>query len=142
MDYARPEVMVFVFLAVAAVALYSYLSIHSFVDGRRREREAYYRNESVRRLAESNGAGAQAAIALLREEERIAYARRLEKIRLGGVAVTAAGLGTMVFLGVANAENHLLGISIGLIPFLIGVALLIYAFLLAERPQGDPTQAL
>ena len=69
--YAKPEVMVFVFLAVGAIALYSYLSINSYVNGRRKEREAYYKNETVRRLTESAGAGADAAIALLREEDRL-----------------------------------------------------------------------
>ena len=31
MDFAKPDVMVFVFLAVGAIALYSYLSINSYV---------------------------------------------------------------------------------------------------------------
>jgi hypothetical protein len=98
MDYAKPEVMVFVFLAVAAIALYSYLSIHSYVNGRRKEREAYYKNETVRRLTESQGAGADAAIALMREEDRLQGHRRLEGIKLGGLITTAVGIGLMIFL--------------------------------------------
>ncbi|HEY3989903.1 MAG TPA: hypothetical protein VGM02_11430 [Acidobacteriaceae bacterium] len=135
MDYARPEVMVFVFLGIAAIALYSYLSINSYVNGRRKEREAYYKNETVRRLTESAGAGADAAIALLREEDHLQMRRRLEGTKIGGLITTAAGLGTMIFLSIANDDNHLLGVGIGAIPFLIGLALLLYAYRLAPRPQ-------
>lgn len=133
-QYAKPEVMVFVFLAVSAIALYSYLSVAAFVSGRRKEREAYYKNETVRRLTESQGAGADAAIALLREEDRLGVRRRIEGVKLSGLITTAAGLGVMVFLGIANEENHMIGVGIGAIPFLIGCALLLYAYRLAEKP--------
>lgn len=134
-NYARPEVMVFVFLAVAAIALYSYLSIHSYVNGRRKEREAYYKNETVRRLTESAGAGADAAIALLREEDRLQTRRRLEGTKLGGLITTAVGIGLMIFLGIANDDNHLIGVAIGVVPLMVGLALLVYAYRLAPRPQ-------
>jgi hypothetical protein len=135
MDYAKPEVMVFVFLAVASIALYSYLSIHSYVNGRRKEREAYYKNETVRRLTESQGAGADGAIALLREEDRLQGLRRLEGIKLGGMITTAVGIGLMIFLGIANDDNHLIGVAIGIVPMMVGIALLIYAYRLAPKQQ-------
>jgi hypothetical protein len=135
MDFAKPEVMVFVFLAVAAIALYSYLSINSYVNGRRKEREAYYKNETVRRLTESAGAGADAAIALLREEDRLQTRRRLEGTKLGGLITTAVGIGLMIFLGIANDDNHLIGVAIGVVPLMVGLALLVYAYRLAPRPQ-------
>jgi hypothetical protein len=133
MDYAKPEVMVFVFLAVASIALYSYLSVHSYVNGRRKEREAYYKNETVRRLTESQGAGADAAIALLREEDRLQTRRRLEGTKLGGLITTGVGLGLMIFLGIANDDSHLIGVAIGVVPLMVGLALLIYAYRLAPR---------
>lgn len=137
-DYAKPEVMVFVFAAVAAIALYSYLSIVSFVNGRRKEREAYYKNETVRRLTESQGAGADAAIALLREENRLQSLRRLEGLKIGGLVTTAVGIGLMIFLGIATDENeHWIGIAIGIIPFVVGIALLLYAYRLAPRSQRE-----
>ena len=134
-EYARPEIMVFVFLAVGAIALYSFLSVNAYVNGRRKEREAYYKNETVRRLTESQGAGAEAAIALLREEDRLQAGRRLEGVKLGGLATTAVGIGLMIFLGIAVEDNHQLGIAIGVIPFLVGVALLVYAYRLGRLPQ-------
>jgi hypothetical protein len=132
-EYARPEVMIFVFLAVAAIALYSYLSINSFVNGRRKEREAYYRNETVRRLTESQGAGADAAIALMREEDRLGTIRRLEGTKLGGLITTAVGIGLMIFLGIANDDNHLIGVGIGIVPLMVGLALLLYAYRLSPK---------
>lgn len=137
MDFARPDVMVFVFLAVGAIALYSYLSINSFVNGRRKEREAYYKNETVRRLTESQGAGAEAAIALLREEDRLGARRRIEGIKLGGLITTAVGIGLMIFLGMVNDDNHLIGVAIGIIPFFVGIALLLYAYRLAPKSQPE-----
>lgn len=133
MDFARPDVMVFVFLAVGAIALYSYLSINSFVHGRRKEREAYYRNETVRRLTESQGAGADAAIALMREEDRLWTIRRLEGTKLGGLITTGVGIGLMIFLGIANDNNHLIGVAIGIVPLMVGLALLLYAYRLSPK---------
>ncbi len=133
MDFAKPDVMVFVFLAVGAIALYSYLSINSFVQGRRKEREAYYRNETVRRLTESQGAGADAAIALMREEDRLWTIRRLEGTKLGRLITTGVGIGLMIFLGIANDDNHLVGVAIGIVPLMVGPALLLYAYRLSPK---------
>lgn len=133
MDFAKPDVMVFVFLAEGAIALYSYLSINSFVQGRRKEREAYYRNETVRRLTESQGAGADAAIALMREEDRLWTIRRLEGTKLGRLITTGVGIGLMIFLGIANDDNHLVGVAIGIVPLMVGPALLLYAYRLSPK---------
>jgi hypothetical protein len=132
-EYARPEVMIFVFLAVGAVALFSFLSVNSYIQARRKERDAYYKNETVRRLTESQGAGADAAIALMREEDRLWTIRRLEGTKLGGLITTAVGIGLMIFLGIANDDNHLIGVGIGIVPLMVGLALLLYAYRLSPR---------
>ncbi len=41
----------------------------------------------------------------------------------------------MIFLGIANDDNHLIGVAIGVVPLMVGLALLIYAYRLAPRPQ-------
>ncbi|MCU1313817.1 MAG: hypothetical protein JWM54_1574 [Acidobacteriaceae bacterium] len=133
MDYSRPEAMVFVFLGVAAIALFSFLSVNAYVDGRRKEREAYYRNETVRRLTESHGAGADAAIAILREEDRLQTARRVEGVKLGGLVTTGLGFGLMIFLGLVAGDNHLIGVAIGSMPLMVGFALLLYVYRLAPK---------
>lgn len=132
----QPQIFVFIFLIIASVALFSFLSIASFVRGRQRERDAYYRNETVRRLSEHQGAGADAAIALMREEDRIVLRRRIESAKLSGVITLAIGLGVAIFLGIAVDGNHALGASIGGIPLLVGAALLVYSYRLAPKLQA------
>jgi hypothetical protein len=133
MEFVRPEIMVFVFLIVASTAFFSYLSIMAFVNGRRKERDAYYRNETVRRLTESQGAGADAAIEVIREEDRLQIRRRVESIKLGGVVTVAIGLGLMVFFFFVDHDTREIGVSLGSVPLLVGASLLLYAYALAPK---------
>jgi hypothetical protein len=117
---------------VGSIALFSFLAVASWSDARRREREAYYKNETLKKIAESSGVGASAAIELLREQEKNAVKRRLEGMKLGGLITAVVGIGVMVLLhGIANDEGPVY--LVGLIPLLIGLALLVYAFLLAPK---------
>lgn len=116
---------------VGCIALFSFLGVASWSDARRKEREAYYTGETLKKIAESSGEGAKSALELLREQERNVVKRRLEGMKLGGLITTAVGIGLMVFLhGVEHEEPAYL---VGMIPSLIGVALLIYAFVLAPK---------
>jgi hypothetical protein len=116
---------------VGSIALFSFLGVASWSDARRKEREAYYTGETLKKIAESSGEGAKSALELLREQERNVVKRRLEGMKLGGLITTAVGIGLMVFLhGVEHEEPAYL---VGMIPSLIGVALLIYAFVLAPK---------
>jgi hypothetical protein len=116
---------------VGSIALFSFLAVASWSDARRREREAYYKNETLKKIAESSGEGARAAIELLREQEKSTVKRRLEGMKLGGLITAVVGIGVMVLLhGLEHDEPVYLA---GLIPLLIGVALLTYAFLLAPK---------
>ena len=116
---------------VGSIALFSFLGVASWSDARRKEREAYYKNETLKKIAESSGEGARSALELLREQEKNAVKRRLEGMKLGGLITAAVGIGLMVFLhGVEHEEPAYL---VGLIPLLIGLALLIYPFLLAPK---------
>jgi hypothetical protein len=117
---------------VGSIALFSFLAVASWSDARRREREAYYKNETLKKIAESSGEGARAAIELLREQEKSTVKRRLEGMKLGGLITAVVGIGVMVLLhGIANDEGPVY--LVGLIPLLIGLALLLYAFLLAPK---------
>jgi len=89
-----------------------------------REREAYYRSETVKKIAEMGG-GANAALEYLREDEKKSVMRRARAVRLGGMITAAAGIALMAFLYVAvKGEGVFLA---GLIPFLVGVALIVYS---------------
>jgi hypothetical protein len=133
MEFFRPEILVFVFLIFASISFFSYLSIMAFVNGRRKERDAYYRNETVRRLTESQGAGAGAAIEVIREEDRLQIRRRVESIKLGGLVTVAVGLGVMVFFFFVDHDTREIGVSLGSVPLLVGASLLLYAYALAPK---------
>src|SRR5260370_22667181 len=83
---------------VGSIALFSFLSVAAWSDARRREREAYYRNETLKKIAESSGEGAKAAIELLREQNNNVTRRRLDGMKLAGLITAVVGIGVMVFL--------------------------------------------
>jgi len=118
---------------VGSIALFSFLAVNGWADARRKEREAYYRNETLKKIAESSGEAARSTLELMREQEKNFAKRRLEGLKIGGLVTTATGIGVMVLLRglVHDAPVYLAG----LIPFLIGVALLVYPFLLAPKVQ-------
>jgi hypothetical protein len=124
------DVAVFLFLAVGAVALFSFLAVASFSGNRQAEREAYYKAEMMKKIAEIGGQG-NPALEFLREQERIKAVKRLGGIKLGGLVNIGVGLGVMILLKglVSDAPVYLAGT----IPALIGVALLAYGFWLAPE---------
>ena len=117
---------------VGSIALFSFLAVASWSDARRKERESYYKNETLKKIAESSGDGARAAIELLHAEERTALQKRREGIKLGGLVTFATGIALMIFLrGVAQDDPG--AYLVGVIPALVGAALLLYAYVLAAR---------
>ncbi len=118
------------FLSVGAVALFAvFIPLVTWVDSRRKEREAFYKAETFRRLAESSGEGAKAAIELLREQERQQLVKTREGMKIGGVITIAVGLALVIFL--RAMERNEPAYLCGLIPGFIGVAMLVYVFFLA-----------
>jgi hypothetical protein len=116
----------FMFLSTAVIAVFTMISIAVWTGTRLAEREAYYRNEVLKKLAEMQGAGAESVLNVMREEERRAERQKIEGLKIGGLAATAAGVAIAGFLW--NLEKVRM---VGFIPLLVGLALLVYAFLLA-----------
>ena len=125
------SVAFFLFLAIASIALFSFLAVAAWSSLRFAERDAYYKNESLKKIAESPEPAAALAVQYLRnqETERRRYAARKQRggIQLGGLITVAIGIGLMVFLKaiVHGAPGVYL---VGLIPLLIGAALLVYVY--------------
>src|ERR1700694_5515142 len=80
---------------VGSIALFSFLSVAVWSDARRKERGEYYRNETLKKIAESSGEGAKGAIELLREQNRSVTNRRLEGMKLGGLITPVVGIGVV-----------------------------------------------
>jgi hypothetical protein len=118
---------------VGTICLFSFVAIAVWTDNRRKEREAYYKSETLKKIAETQGSGGGSAIELLREEERIAARRRIEGLKIGGLITIAVGVGILVSLrmvpDIAEEGLH----YVGLIPLFIGVALAVYAYFLAPK---------
>jgi Flp pilus assembly protein TadB len=133
----HPEVAVFAFLSIGAICLFAiFLPITTWVTNRQKEREAYYKSETIRRIAESSGEGTKAAIELLREEERLKRVKQREGMKIGGVANIGVGIGLSVLLWTLGGQGS--PYMVGLIPFLIGVGLLVYVYLLAAPIEEAP----
>ena len=121
---------------VSTLAFFIFLSIYIWVHAKRREREAFYKNETLRRIAESPDGGA-AALEFLKEEQRLKDRKRREGRKIGGLVATATGLGLMIFLFALNRADHDPDPDylIGLIVMLIGAALLAYSYWLAPKEE-------
>jgi len=114
---------------VTMVAVFTMVSIAVWTRHRKEEREAFYKGETLRKIAESSGEGARATIELLNREERAKAIIARESIKLGGLICLGVGVALMIFLW-ALVPKH--GVYLcGLIPGLIGVAMLVYVFFLA-----------
>ena len=119
------------FLSVGAVALFVvFIPVTAWIESQRKEREAFYRAETVRRLTEASGEGAKAAIELLREQDRIERAKKHEGMKIGGLVNLGVGLALIAFLHMLIPDQAVF--MCGLIPAFIGLALLVYVFFMAK----------
>ena len=162
-----------------AVAFFSYMGVRSWFEAQRREREAFYRTEAIKkvaemqgtasepilellrealkppphapspawigpvqarafyksetlkRIAELKGSDADAVLAVMREDERQSARRVRAGLQLAGLIVAAAGVGLSVFLWAFVPDRPVF--FAGLIPLLVGVVLLAFAFISAPR---------
>src|SRR5579871_465022 len=53
--------------SVVAIAFFTYLGVRSWANAQRREREAFYKNDAIKKLAEMQGVASEPVLALLRE---------------------------------------------------------------------------
>src|SRR5262249_856946 len=120
-------------------AMFSFLAVAAWSGNRTRERELYYRSEVLKKAMETTGPEPAAGLARLRDEDirRARTAMRAKRGGLlpGGMTVTAAGLGLMIFMrslpdSTADARAFYL---VGLMPLLVGIALMIGALLVKDE---------
>ena len=121
---------VFLLFPIVIVAIvFTFTGVVHWVDTQRKEREAYYKAETLRRITEASGEGAKAALELMRADDRLKRIRAREGMKIGGLINIGVGIGLLIFL-----HGLLPGTSIylcGLIPGFIGVGFLVYVFFLA-----------
>lgn len=123
------------FLAIGAIVFFGvFLPGMNWIDSQRKEREAFYRAETIRRVAEASGEGAKAAMELLREQDRQNRIKKMEGFKIGGLINLFIGIALVIFMWVMLHGAHGPALA-GLIPAAIGVAMLVYAFFMAEPVQ-------
>jgi hypothetical protein len=121
------------FLSVGAVALFGiFIPTVTWIENRRKEREAFYKSEAIRRVAEASGEGAKIAMEMLKEENRQKQIRMLEGMKVGGVINIGVGLALVIFLGSLIGHGSGTPYLCGLIPGMVGVGMLVYVYVLAR----------
>ena len=120
------------FLTIGAVSLFVvFIPLVTWMDNRRKEREAFYKADTLRRLTEASGDGARAALELMREEERLKRIKTLEGMKIGGVINICVGAALVIFLRIMLGGGPGTPALAGLIPGFIGIGMLVYVFFLA-----------
>jgi hypothetical protein len=121
------------FLSVGAVALFGiFLPVTTWLESNRKEREAFYKSETLRRVSEASGDAGKSSIEFLREQNRIMQMKTIEGLKIGGVIMVGIGLGVVVLLWVLTGPAVS---TCGLVPLFIGLAMLIYVHFLAAPIQ-------
>jgi hypothetical protein len=117
--------------SLAGVALFggvfTFLAVAVWSGNRTRERELYYRNELLKKAIETPGPEAAAVLAHIKDEEAAQTRARAQEKRLGlvigGLSAVGAGIGLMFFMHNLDGPARSMYL-VGLIPVLVGIALL------------------
>ena len=129
---------VFLIPVVALVCVFTFVSIATWSENRRKEREAYYRNDTFQKMLDGSPESAEQVRALIHEAEERRELRRAQNtkmgLKLGGLITTVAGLGLAVFLYYLVPEDPVY--LVGLIPLLVGVVLALFGFFMSP-PARD-----
>jgi hypothetical protein len=90
----------------------------------------------VKKVAESSGESAHQALELLRDDDARRQRRKREGLILAGLICVALGIALMLVISLTKEPRSEVGSwAVGLIPLLIGIAILIHARLVASRPK-------
>jgi Domain of unknown function (DUF6249) len=123
------QTLAIMFPVAIILVVFSFVAVLHWIDSQRKERDAFYKAETIRRVTEASGEGAKAAVELMRADERLKRFKAREGLKIGGLINIGVGVGVMIFL-----HELLPGTAIylsGSIPALIGVGFLAYVFILA-----------
>jgi len=149
MDHLMMEnLMLAMSLTVIVIGVFTFLSIAAWANARKREREAFYRSELRKQLIEKwGGDSPEHLVKLLGDDAKSAELRQLldlggegkeqsprsrrDGMLLAGLITTAVGVGMLIFL--KTLPNAAEAANIGIIPLIVGVAVLIYAMIIGRN---------
>jgi hypothetical protein len=120
--------MLFLSIAALLVPVFSFVSVVVWAQERRKERQAFYLSDMVKKMADSPNTS---PTEFLREFERTKSRRVREGMRLGGL-ISSVAIGALFIVAWASSSGgH--GYLVTLIPFSACAALFLYAEFLAPR---------
>jgi hypothetical protein len=135
MNESLASAVIFLIPIAGIIAIFTFLAVVGWAKERRREREAFYRHETARKLVERGEMNAEQFRTFVEEEALRPLVARREALKLGGLVLLLLGIGMLVgFMEVSDEPVR----GIGWMPFGIGLALLVYAYLLAPRAGARP----
>jgi len=123
------QTLAIMFPVAIILITFAFVSVLHWIDSQRKERDAFYKAETLRRVTEASGEGAKAALELMTADERLKRLKAREGLKIGGLINIGVGVGVMIFL-----HELLPGTAIylsGSIPALIGVGFIAYVYVLA-----------
>ncbi len=121
-----------IFLSIGAICLFAiFIPTVTWIDKQHKEREAFYKAETIRRVAEASGEGAKAALELLKQQSRFERQKGREGMKIGGLVCIGVGAAMVIFLKELTATDPGAPYLVGLIPAFVGVALLVYVYFMA-----------
>jgi hypothetical protein len=124
----------FLFLSVIVISISSFATIAFWSHARRREREAFYKSESIRRLQDIQTPNSMDLPGMVREENRYQSRRSRDRSRLAGLVTAGVGAGLMIFLyAMLRTETTEPVYLVALIPVFIGGSLLLHSYLIETK---------
>jgi cytochrome c-type biogenesis protein CcmH/NrfG len=138
MEVTMGNATIFLFLAAASIALFSFLTATRWIEVRAAERRTRDRFALLRKLAEQPADSVQRLLDLVREED----AREEQRLRLrriqarredlkGGVILIVTGIGVAIMLSVVVTNRPVW--TVGLIPALVGVIVFWFAYISGDQ---------
>ncbi len=120
------------------IAVFTFLSVASWAQQRRRERESYYSFEFRKNLVEAGKMDASDVRELIHYEQQTQMYKSRQSSIVGGFVLLGVGAGMLLGLRwITEADLWM----VGFIPLCIGVALTIYALFVAPRDVPGPPRS-
>lgn len=117
---------------VGSIVFFAFLSVVGWAQQKRREREAFYRHEVLKKLVEQGGAGGQQVFEMMRKEAELQDRRRREARILGGLITAVIGASVIILLSILVPVAGVW--AVGLIPLSVGAVILLFALFTPKTP--------
>ncbi len=86
--------------------MFTFITLAIWFKHRSKEREAFYKAETLRRITEASGEGAKAALEMMREDDRLKRIKAREGMKIGGLVNIGIGAGADYFSASAGSQTN------------------------------------